>query len=111
MHDLLTTPCSGSTFRLLYGDGEDSAHQLFRQFAFVLARYGIGEDQIPVPFNCSMNVRVEAKTGKVEILPPASKEGDFVKFVAEMDLIVALTACSAGRSNGGVCKEVECRID
>lgn len=120
VHDFLFTPCSVKTFRLLYDEGgetddkEDDHHSrpsCFGNFAFVLEKHGIQEDQIPVPFNCFMNVRVDAETGRVDVLPPVTKAGDHVKFVAEMDLLVALTACSAPRSNAGVPKAVDYRID
>ena len=41
---------------------------------------------------------------------PLSKAGDYVDFVAEMDLIVAITACSAPRSNDGVMKPIRYRV-
>ena len=46
-----------------------------------------------------MNVPVDGETGKVSVLPPKSKAGDFIILLAKMDLIVGITACSAGLSN------------
>jgi len=46
-----------------------------------------------------MNVPVDGTTGKVSVLPPLSKAGDYVVLQAEMDLIVGMTSCSAGLSN------------
>lgn len=46
-----------------------------------------------------MNVPVDAGTGKVSVLPPKSKAGDYVVLHAKMDIIVGLTSCSAGLSN------------
>ena len=46
-----------------------------------------------------MNVPVDGVTGKVSVLPPKSKAGDHVVFQAKMDLIIGMTACSAGMSN------------
>lgn len=76
----------------------------------MLEKYGIREDDIPVPFNCFMNVKVDGETGRVEVLPPITKAGDYIEFVAQKDLIVALTACSAPRSNGGTCKPIQYRV-
>ena len=53
-----------------------------------------------------MNVQFDEK-GKISVLPPTSKAGDFVKFRAEMDLLVCLTACSAEDSNGGSFKPIQ----
>jgi uncharacterized protein YcgI (DUF1989 family) len=46
-----------------------------------------------------MNVSVDGVTGKIEVLPPISKAGDYIIIKPRMDLVVALTACSAGMSN------------
>lgn len=70
-----------------------------------MSEYGVTEDQIPVPFNCFMNVEV-AQNGGIRVGKPLSKKGDYVEFVAEMDLVVGLTACSAARSNAGEFKEI-----
>ncbi|MDP3419600.1 MAG: DUF1989 domain-containing protein, partial [Thiobacillus sp.] len=45
------------------------------------------------------NVDVNGETGELGVRPPRSKAGDYVDFVAQMDLIVGLTACSAEQSN------------
>lgn len=79
--------------------------------AYVLKPYGVEEDAIPEPFNCFMNVPVDGRTGTITFETPLSKAGDHIDFVAEMDLIVAITACSAPRSNGGSCKPIRYRID
>jgi uncharacterized protein YcgI (DUF1989 family) len=45
--------------------------------------------------------------GTLHIDPPRSVAGDRVVLRAEMDLHVGLTACSAEKSNGGVCKPID----
>lgn len=111
-NDFLLTPCSKDTFRLLYaGEVEEGRPGCFGNLAFALKPYGVGEDAIPEPFNCFMNVPVNGKTGRISVEAPSSKAGDHIDFVAEMDLIVAITACSAPRSNGGVCKPIRYKID
>lgn len=108
-HDFLLTPCSKDTFRIIYGDKEP--HQgCFGNIAQAIAPYGIQEDRIPCAFNCFMNVPIDSNTGELKVLPPTSKAGDHIDFVAEMDLIVALTACSALQSNGGSFKPIEYRV-
>jgi uncharacterized protein YcgI (DUF1989 family) len=46
-----------------------------------------------------MHVAVDSSTGKISVLPPKSKAGDYVILEAKMDLIVGMTACSAEMSN------------
>jgi uncharacterized protein YcgI (DUF1989 family) len=53
-----------------------------------------------------MNVPIDAATGKLSVLPPISKAGDSISFVAQMDLVIGLTACSAPASNGGSFKPI-----
>ena len=70
-----------------------------------LAPYGIVADQIPVAFNCFMNVELKPD-GSFTVEPPKSRAGDSISFRAEMDLIVGLTACSALQSNNYAFKPV-----
>jgi uncharacterized protein YcgI (DUF1989 family) len=53
-----------------------------------------------------MNVSVDAESGKVAVLPPKSKAGDYIIIEARMDLIVGLTACSAEMSNNYAFKPI-----
>ena len=109
-HDFLLTPCSADTFRILYGDTEP--HQgCFGNLAAALAPFGIVSDQIPVAFNVFMNVRLDGDTGVLTVDPPRSRAGDHVRFRAEQDLIVGLTACSALQSNNYAFKPIHYRID
>lgn len=109
-HDFLLTPCSKDTFRIIYGD-TDPHRGCFGNLAAALEPYGVEPDSIPVAFNCFMNVPVDGATGAFTVEPPLSKAGDFIRFRAEMDLVVALTACSALQSNGGSFKPIQYRID
>ncbi|WP_237476857.1 DUF1989 domain-containing protein [Lichenibacterium dinghuense] len=109
-HDFLLTPCSADTFRIIYGDA-DPHRGCFGNLAAALAPYGIAPDRIPVAFNCFMNVPIDAATGELRVEPPLSRAGDHITFVAEADLIIGLTACSAPQSNNGSFKPIHYRID
>ncbi|KAJ7887503.1 hypothetical protein B0H14DRAFT_2695088 [Mycena olivaceomarginata] len=102
-HDFLFTPCSKDTFRIIYGDAEPH-RGCFGNFVEALAPWGVEEDAIPIPFNCFMNVIVDGKSGELRVDPPKSKAGDYVSFVAEVDLVVALTA------NGGSFKPIRWKV-
>lgn len=109
-HDFLLTPCSVDTFGHFYPDLPPH-RGCFGNLAEALAPFGIMPDQIPVAFNCFMNVPIDAETGKLRVLPPISKAGDHVTFLAARDLIIGLTACSAPDSNGGTFKPIHYRIE
>lgn len=109
-HDFLLTPCSEATFRLCY-DNEPPHQGCLGNLHHALERYGIAEDAIPIAFNCFMNVPVDGVTGKLKVLPPLSKAGDFIRFKAGMDLIIGLTACSAPASNGGSYKPIHYSVE
>lgn len=108
-HDFLLTPCSKDTFRIIYGD-ENPHRGCFGNLAAALSPYGISEDDIPVAFNCFMNVPINGETGAFTVEPPLSNAGDRISFRAEMDLVIGLTACSALQSNGGAFKPIHYRI-
>lgn len=110
VHDFLLTPCSVDTFLHFYPD-EPIHRGCFGNLAEALAPYGVAPDQIPVAFNCFMNVPIDSETGKLSVLPPVSKAGDHIRFLAKMDLVIGLTACSAFSSNGGSFKSIHYRVD
>lgn len=97
-HDFLLTPCSADTFRIIYGD-ENPHRGCFGNLCEALEPFGIDSDTIPICFNVFMHVAVDGETGKISVLPPKSKEGDYIIIEAAMDLIVGMTACSAEMSN------------
>lgn len=104
-HDFLLTPCSEATFRHFYPD--QPVHRgCFGNLAEALGPYGVEPDAIPCAFNVFMNVPVDTSTGRLSVDPPRSRAGDRLSLLAEMDLIVGLTACSAYASNGGSFKPV-----
>jgi uncharacterized protein YcgI (DUF1989 family) len=109
-HDFLLTPCSADTFRIIYGHKEPH-RGCFGNLCEVLKEYGIKPDDIPTSFNIFMHVTVDGETGKVSVLPPASKAGDYIILQANMDIIVGLTACSAEMSNNYSFKPIGYQIE
>lgn len=108
-NDFLLAPCSKETFEIMYqfeGYHPSCLENLYEN----LTSYGIKKDDIPNAFNIFMNVQFDEK-GKLSVLPPTSKAGDYVQFLAKMDLLVCLTACSAEDSNGGTFKPIHYKIE
>jgi uncharacterized protein YcgI (DUF1989 family) len=109
-HDFLLTPCSADTFRIIYGH-KHPHRGCFGNLSAALEEHGISPDAIPISFNIFMHVTIDGETGKVSVLPPKSKAGDYIVLEARMDLVVGLTACSAEMSNNYSFKPIGYRID
>ena len=96
-HDFLLAPCCTQTFKKIYGFTDK--HPSCRENLHIhLRKYGISEASIPTAFNVFMNVEVNNE-GKIKVLPPIARPGDYIVFKAGMDMIIGLTACSAEQSN------------
>jgi uncharacterized protein YcgI (DUF1989 family) len=109
-HDFTLTPCSREMFCIIYGEAEP--HQGCQgNLEAAMAPYGVSSDRIPIAFNVFMNVSVDSSSGEIKVLPPLSRPGDATRFRAEMDLIIGLTACSAGQSNNFRYKPIHYRLD
>lgn len=109
-HDFLLAPCSEGTFRHFYPHAP--IHRgCFGNLAEALEPFGVTPDMIPTAFNLFMNVPVDGTNGRIKVLPPVSKPGDFIRMRALMDLVIGLTACSAYDSNGGSFKPIEFAIE
>lgn len=109
-HDFLPTPCSAEIFRIFYGD-EQPHRGCFGNPAAALSPYGVVPDAIPAAFNIFMNVpMIDAATGKLRVDRPLIKAGDSIVFEACFDLVIGLTACSAGQSNNFRSKPIHCEI-
>src|SRR6056297_2208602 len=107
-NDFLLAPCSPETFEVMY-DYDGYHPSCFENLYTSLEEFEIQPDDIPTAFNIFMNVQFDEK-GKISVDPPLSKAGDYLLFEAKMDLIVALTACSAEDSNNGSFKPIHYEI-
>lgn len=107
-HDFLFAPCSQEMFQISYGITEPHPNCL-DNLAMNLQPFGIQAVQIPTAFNIFMNAIITER-GEIIINPPVSQPGDYIDMRAEMDLIVAITACSAGKCNNYHCTPIEVEI-
>ena len=89
VHDTLVPCCDAARYKELGHQGHASCAA---NMARGLERLGIDPPPPPAPLNIFMNVPI-GPTGRLEIVPPVSAPGDYVVLRAEMDCIVALSAC------------------
>lgn len=108
-HDFTLTPCSCDTFRIIYGD-RTPHHGCQGNLERALAPFCIPGDRIPIAFNVFMHVDVDGESGKIRVLPPKSRPGQRIVFRAEQDLVIAMTACSAGQSNNFRYKPIDFEV-
>lgn len=107
-HDFLLAPCCSQTFKKIYGFTHK--HPSCRENLHMhLHKYGLSEAGIPTAFNVFMNVEVNNE-GKIKVLPPVARPGDYIVFKAGMDMIIGLTACSAEQSNNYSFKPISYQI-
>ncbi|MEA2269847.1 MAG: uncharacterized protein QOD55_644 [Solirubrobacteraceae bacterium] len=102
VHDMLFAPCNAFFYERHFGIvGKTGCRE---HLTSALAEFGIGRDRVTDPFNVFMNTTVDASGGMV-ILQAPSAAGDHIDLRAEMDLIVAVSACAADVTdcNGGRC--------
>ena len=104
-HDFLFAPCSPEMFRITYGV-TDYHPNCLENLSAALVPFGINSSDIPVAFNVFMNAAI-SEDGMISIFPPRSRAGDFIDLRAEMDLIVAVSACSAEKCNNYRCTPVD----
>ena len=72
-----------------------SHRSCFGNLVEVLAPHGVTPEDVPDVFNMFMNVEYDS-TGHYNIVPPVSGRGGYIDMQAEMDCLVALSACPAG---------------
>jgi uncharacterized protein YcgI (DUF1989 family) len=110
VHDLLYAPCNSFYYQHHFGIERKTGCR--EHLTSALEEFGIGADRVTDPFNVFMHTRI-ADSGVMEILPPASAAGDHVDVRAELDLIVAVSACAADvtECNGGRCTGIELVVD
>lgn len=107
-HDFLFAPCSQEMFQISYSITEPHPNCL-DNLAMNLRPFGVRSAQIPTAFNIFMNATVTER-GEILINPPVSQPGDYIDLRAEMDLIIGVTACSAGKCNNYHCTPIEVHI-
>jgi uncharacterized protein YcgI (DUF1989 family) len=110
IHDTLLAACDRYRYALLgCPDYHDNCTD---NLAAALAELGLAVPETPSPWNLFMNIPVHAD-GSVTFEPPVSQPGDSVLLRAEMDCIVAFSACPQDMVpiNGVACTPTEAHVE
>ena len=106
LHDTLMSACDRYRYELLgcIGYHDNCTDNL----ASALAELGLTPPETPSPWNLFMNIPVKAD-GSLTFEPPRCKPGDYVLLRAEMDCVVAFSACPQDvvPVNGTACQPTE----
>ena len=105
-HDLQMGMCSGRRFQLAASEGrlletynrplrpEDLPdHGCTENLSAALAPWGIAPEDIPSPFNLFQTLAIDGTTGRMANTSIRPRPGTNVDLRAEMDLLVAISAC------------------
>ena len=90
IHDTLLAACDRYRYELL--GCEEYHDNCTDNLAAALAELNLVPPETPSPWNLFMNIPVESD-GTVSFQPPVSRPGDYVMLRAEMDCIIAFSAC------------------
>jgi uncharacterized protein len=105
-HDMLIAACDRYRYELL---GCKEYHDnCTDNLIAALAELGLQPPEIPSPLNLFMNIPVKGGN-ELSFEPPLGQPGDYVDLRAEMDCIVAFSACPQDivPINGAACKPTE----
>jgi uncharacterized protein YcgI (DUF1989 family) len=105
-HDLLYSRCDRRHFELVFN--RKDAPNCNDNLARAIAEFGVTAEHVHDPFNMFMTTGVNDE-GRPFYLPSAAKQGDYLELIAEMDCLVAVSACPGG-SSGPVNHPLEVQI-
>jgi hypothetical protein len=110
IHDTLVAACDRYRYELLgYAGHHDNCTD---NLAAALAEFGLTPPKTPSPWNLFMNIPVHAD-GSLSFEPPPCQRGDYVLLRAEMDCLVAFSACPQDilPINGVACTPTEAHFE
>jgi uncharacterized protein YcgI (DUF1989 family) len=109
VHDTLIAACDRYRYTLL---GCPTYHDnCTDNLATALVELGLVAPETPCPWNLFMNIPVQAN-GSLSFEPPVCKAGDFVLLRAEMECVMAFSACPQDMVpiNGVACIPTEAHV-
>jgi len=110
VHDTLIAACDRYRYALL---GCTTYHDnCTDNLAAALTELGLQTPETPSPWNLFMNMPVQAD-GSLSFEPPLCKPGDYVLLRAELDCVIAFSACPQDMVpiNGVACRPTEAHLE
>lgn len=110
VHDTLLAACDRYRYELL---GCTTYHDnCTDNLATALQELGLAAPKTPSPWNLFMNIPVQPD-GSLSFEPPVSQPGDYVLLRAEMDCVIAFSACPQDMVpiNGVACMPTEAHFE
>jgi len=110
VHDFFNSACRPEMYEVLY-DKMDHA-SCYHNLNTALEPFGILPPDQHYPFNLFMKSVVDSQ-GKIDVVAPDSRAGDYVEMEALMDLTIGLSACPCEESscNGYHCTPVQLDVE
>ena len=90
VHDMLVAACDRYRYELL--GCKDYHDNCTDNLAAGLAELGLQPPETPCPFNIFQNTPPDA-SGEMRFLPSVAQPGQYVTLRADMDLVIAFSAC------------------
>ncbi|KAJ5298544.1 uncharacterized protein N7443_006664 [Penicillium atrosanguineum] len=113
VHDMTWSACDAERYRMQGYDGyhdncTDNMHKALKEN---FPGFHIADDWVPDPLNIFMNVTIDHRGG-LELRAPTSEKGQYVKLIAETDLIVVMSACpqDMAATNAGMPTDCEFQL-
>ncbi|AJS58714.1 DUF1989 domain-containing protein [Paenibacillus sp. IHBB 10380] len=108
-HDFINSACRPEMYGFLYHQPEHAS--CYHNLNVSLAEFGIQQPPQHYPFNLFMNTVIDSQ-GNIQVKAPISTAGDYISLRAEMDLIIAISACPCQESdcNGTHCTPIRVEI-
>jgi hypothetical protein len=95
VHDLYCDRCSKKMYQIVYK--VDNHPNCQDNLARAIEPYGLGPEAVHDTFNVFMNIEL-LPDGRIKINTAPGEKGDFIALRAEMDCLVAISACPADLS-------------
>ncbi|CAM4461963.1 hypothetical protein FHS16_003078 [Paenibacillus endophyticus] len=108
-HDFINSACRPEMYEFSYDKPKHAS--CYDNLNQALAPYGIPAPDQHYSFNLFMNTVIDP-SGQISVERPLSKAGDYIELRAELDLIIAISACPCSESacNGFICTPIEAEI-
>lgn len=109
VHDVVFCPCHSHVYEHVFGVGPRNG--CLENLAAAVAAAGISADDLPDPLNIFMNTGIK-DGGEIFVAATPSKKGDFIDLLAEMDCLVAVSACADDVTdcNHGKCTRISLHV-